>query len=142
MNKVIVTGATKLETFADTRSMIRSAKAEGHNLVVSDGYHTFDELYDHRITLYIALCRGYVNANGNSDCHGVPLVWRSKLHHDGKGYDGWFTLGIGTKNGKQISYHLPMERWDEVDFAQTHDKAPYEFDGHSSADVLERLKAL
>jgi len=24
---------------------------------ISDGYHTFDELYDHRITLWIALCR-------------------------------------------------------------------------------------
>ncbi len=25
-----------------------------------DGYHTFDELYDHRITLYISLCKQIV----------------------------------------------------------------------------------
>lgn len=24
---------------------------------ISDGYHTIEELYDHRITLYFALCR-------------------------------------------------------------------------------------
>lgn len=74
---------------------------------VSDGYHTFDELYDHEL------------AFGGS----------------------WFVLGIGKEKGKQITYHLPLERWDETNFAYTLEKAP-EWDGHTSDDVLERLKAL
>lgn len=99
---------------------------------VSDGYHTIGELYDHRITLYIALCRALKNGN----------VWRSQKHFDGSNYDGWFVLGIFFKKGKQITYHIPNERWNETDFAETFEKAPAEWDGHTSADVLERLKQL
>lgn len=98
---------------------------------ISDGYHTFDELYDHRITLYIALCRTLKNGN----------VWRSEQHSDGSVMDGWFILGIWFEKGKQITYHIPLERWGETDFAQTLLKAP-EFDGHISEDVLERIKKL
>lgn len=110
---------------------------------VSDGYHTFDELYDHRITLWIALCR--VCDFHEKECsygRNTPTnVWRSKLHSDGTGFDGWFVLGMGRPAGKQITYHLPMNRWTECDFAETLDRAP-EFDGHTPADVLERLKLL
>lgn len=100
----------------------------------SDGYHTFDELYAHRIQLWIALCL-WVHTFGASP------VWRSRLHSDGTSFDGWFVLGIFEKPGRQITYHLPMERWAECDFATTLDRAP-EFDGHTPADVLERLKRL
>jgi hypothetical protein len=108
----------------------------GDNMQVSDGSHTFDELYDHRITLFIALCRSFVGL--------TPLkfqVWRSKLHSDGSEFDGWFVLGIGKEKGKQITYHLPNIRWDEVSFVETLDKAP-EWDGHTPQDVLLRLKDL
>lgn len=116
---------------------------------VSDGYHTMQELYDHRLTLWITLCRvcdGHAGmvADEWGDCTIPPeqKPWRSKLHHDGTGYDGWFILAIGREAGKQITYHIPMSRWDETDFAETFEKAPVPFDGHTSADVLERLKAL
>ncbi len=112
-------------------------RVEGENLEVSDGYHTFDELYDHRITLYIALCR---ILRTECDHRGV---WRSKLHSDGSSFEGWFVLGIGKEGekGKQITYHLPLSRWGETDFAETLEKAP-EWDGHTPEDVLKRLKAL
>lgn len=110
---------------------------------VSDGYHTFNELYDHRITLFIALCRIYdkhIDLFPTAD--GIENgVWRSKMHSDGSQYDGWFVLGIGKNPGYQITYHLPLGRWDETGFAETLVKAP-EFDGHSSNDVLERLKGI
>ena len=106
------------------------------DVAISDGYHTFDELYDHRITLYIALCKSIQEYSGFS----TP-VWRSKLHPDGTNYDGWFLLGINKEKGKQITYHIPNERWEETGFAETLDKAP-EFDGHTSQDVLERIKNL
>lgn len=102
---------------------------------ISDGYHTFDELYDHRITLFIALCR-------LADLHeGAFPVWRSKMHSDGSFMDGWFILGLEKAKGNQITYHLPIERWDETNFAETLEKAP-DFDGHTSQDVLARLKDL
>lgn len=105
---------------------------------VSDGYHTIQELYDHRIALFIALCR----AKTNHFLDGQDVnPWRSKLHSDGSSIPDWFILGIGRDKGEQITYHLPMSRWDETDFAETLDRAP-EWDGHTSADVLERLKTL
>jgi hypothetical protein len=97
---------------------------------VSDGYHTFTELYDHRITLYIALAKAYQGQ-----------AWRSKVHSDGTTWDDWFLLGLGESPGGQITYHLPMARWRDTDFAVTKDKAP-PFDGHAAADVLNRLQWL
>ena len=68
-------------------------------------------------------------------------VWRSKLHADGTMYDDMFIMGIGKEPGSMVTYHLDMDRWEETNFAETLDKAP-EWDGHTSADVLERLKLL
>lgn len=61
---------------------------------LSDGYHTFDELYEHRILLYLA----WITSDG---CPGNPYL--VKEH-----YSGWDLLGcfIG---GRQISYHIPVK---------------------------------
>lgn len=102
-----------------------------------DGYHTFDELYDHRITLYIALCTAQRLFTDKE-------IWRSKYHNDGEicfGTGTQFVLGIGSRKGEQITYHIPVERWDETNFAITYEKAP-EYDGHTSDDVIARLKNL
>lgn len=99
---------------------------------ISDGYHTFGELYEHRIVLFICLCFYLYKDH---------YVWRSKAHSDGSIFDGWFIMGIGEKKGEQISYHLPMRFWDNTLFAKTLGRAP-EWDGHTSADVLDRLKSL
>ena len=102
----------------------------------SDGYHTFDELYEHRIVLYLALCRQLVD-------QGVKQLrpWRSLLHSDDTKYESWFILGIGKEPGEQITYHLPLRYWGDAFFAETLDRAP-EFDGHTPADVLERIGRL
>ena len=96
---------------------------------ISDGYHTFDELYDHRITLFIALCKVT-----------KYQVWKSRKHSDGSEWEGLFILGINKEAGHQITYHLPISRWDEID-CDVEERAP-EWDGHSSADVLKRLKEI
>lgn len=122
-----------------------------------DGYHTFDELYDHRITLFIVLCKmanaaDEVNKSMRAFKEGfafnqngwIRQVWRSKRHSDGElcfGTGTQFVMGINKEAGQQITYHIPIARWDETDFAETLDKAP-EFDGHTSEDVLKRLKQL
>jgi hypothetical protein len=107
---------------------------------VSDGYHTFDELYEHRITLYIALCKILAQIYNNCS-EGLPwcYIWRSKIHSDGSEWPGWFLLGINYQQGNQITYHLPLGRWEETNFAKDADIAP-PFDGHTSSDVLDRLK--
>lgn len=108
-----------------------------------DGYHTFAELYDHRIQLWITLCSSLDTMNTALESVKAPIplieIWRSKLHHDGTSFDGWFILGMYKEKGKQISYHLPLHRWDDTDFAETLEKAP-EWDGHTSDDVLARIK--
>lgn len=102
---------------------------------ISDGYHTFGELYDHRNMLFIALCKAL--AFGES----LLPIWRAKKHSDGSSYDGLFVLGIGEKPGQQITYHVSTKYWEVCDFAYTPDRAP-EYDGHTSEDVLVRLLTL
>lgn len=98
---------------------------------VSDGYHTFNELYQHRHTLFIALMRAY-----------PEISWRSRLHHDGSKFEGWFIAGMDL-NGKQITYHLPDtdEYWQLLNHIgiKELDKAP-EWDGHTSGEVVRRLQ--
>jgi hypothetical protein len=113
--------------------MIKANKIDTN--LINDGYHNFGELYEARIVLYIAICR---QLSDNS----AHIIWRSKKHSDGSEWEGWFLLGIDIAKGSQITYHLPMSKWDETHFVDdTYDQAP-EFDGHTSADVLERLKTL
>lgn len=94
----------------------------------SDGYHSFNELYEHRHALFLALLS--IKATGG---------WMSKKHDDGSEMDGWFIAGIRLKEG-DISYHLPMHLWDACvkTGAEVLDKAP-KWDGHTSKDVIDRL---
>lgn len=111
---------------------------------ISDGYHSFGELYEHRIQLHIALCYQLHlrRINGSDKILDFDQeVWRSTLHSDGSSFDGWFLLGIGKKSGNQITYHLPASMWDNTHFAETLQRSP-EFDGHTPNDVLIRIKRL
>lgn len=109
---------------------------------ISDGYHTFGELYEHRIELFIAICRIVAEVTlVLPRAQEVPPVWKSLKQSNGEEFEGWFLLGMGTEKGTQITYHLPFSKWQECKFAKTVDCAP-DWDGHTSADVLERLKKL
>lgn len=118
---------------------------------ISDGYHTFGELYEHRIMNFLTLAEMQARTNRldfmaklvDETPHSRP-VWMSDTHNDGSQYQGWFLLGIDKRMGKQITYHLPKlsrenNYWDRCKtFAEILDKAPM-FDGHTSSDVLARL---
>lgn len=94
---------------------------------VSDGYHTFNELYDHRVILFICLMKSY-----------PEISWRSFKHEDGSSIEGWFIAGMHLPTGK-ITYHLPEKHWDDLTgYVEPLDHAP-EWDGHTSKDVLNRL---
>lgn len=101
--------------------------------LISDGYHTFGELYDHRIALFIALCKQLHITNEDSP------VWKSRQHSDGSSFDGWFIMGIFTEHGKQITYHLPDSKWEQTAFAEERAHAP-EWDGHTAAEVVNRIR--
>ncbi len=93
----------------------------------SDGYHTFNELYEHRHILFLAL----LSANKDK-------AWRSKLHDDGSFLDGWFIAGLKTDLG-QATYHLPLRMWGDFSNIQELEHAP-KWDGHTSEDVLTRIR--
>ena len=95
---------------------------------ISDGYHTFKELYDHRSKLFIALCRVYPN-----------LTWKSSKHADGTMYAGMFIAGISTPMG-QATYHFEDAYWNMLD-VKVLDTAPV-WDGHTSDDAIERILSL
>ena len=108
--------------------------SEGKNYTIkdgeiSDGYHTFSELYKHRNMLMLALMAE------------LPSVsWFAAEHADGTMFPGWFIAGINLTTG-QITYHLPIEYWCMaiITGAGRRTKAP-EWDGHTPADVLKRLE--
>lgn len=103
--------------------LIAQSKCDTNKL--SDGYHTFSELYDHRIALFIALC------------HNRTDAWKSVMHSDESIMAGWFIAGIGREQGEQITYHLPLSLWDTL-HCEVLTKAP-KYDGHSPSDVVKRL---
>lgn len=119
----------------DLNEQIKSRPDKGQ---VSDGYHTFDELYEHRCILYIALCAAINTIYGDEDVFGGMSVWRSRLHHDGSSFEGWFILGIKDAEVGQITYHLPERLWKHCSFASTLERG-LPWDGHTSDDVLDRL---
>ena len=105
------------------RCLVDGASAMGE---VSDGYHTFNEIYDHRAVLFAVIC--------NEHPH---LAWKSKLHHTGDIFDGMFIVGLNTSHG-QISYHYDMRLWNLFVVPEL-ERAP-EWDGHTPADVVKRLE--
>ena len=95
----------------------------------SDGYHTFDELYDHRAKLFSVIVRCFEDR-----------AWKSKLHHDGTMYEGMFIVGIETPDG-QATYHYDVDPyWDLFD-CEVLDRAP-EWDGHTPRQAIDRIAAL
>ncbi len=97
---------------------------------VNDGYHSMDELYEFRNILFVNLIKCYSND-----------AWKASKNADGQKWDGWFVAGIFPEAGKQITFHLPDKYWDNLNEILTFEINPF-YDGHSSLDVLNRLKLL
>lgn len=96
---------------------------------ITDGYHTFDELYHHRAVLFSVICNTYKES-----------AWKSKKHHDGTMYDGMFIVGINTPEG-QATYHYDLEPYWDMFNVKELDKAP-QWDGHSPTEAIERIGKL
>lgn len=102
---------------------------------ISDGYHTFGELYDHRRALTAVLAKIVANSDVIGHC-----VWRSRKHHpdDNPIFEGgYFIVGFDLPTG-QISYHYKLSHWDDFSGVNELEHAP-KWDGHTSNDTVTRL---
>lgn len=117
----------------------------------SDGYHTYNELYEFRKMYNAALFNEWGKGKEQHPewwkegkpfytfTHNVHKSWR---HHDGELCfgGGWFIVVAMLPTG-QISNHYKAEDWDLFQ-VPVEEKALYEFDGHTGQDVLDRLRNL
>jgi len=95
----------------------------------SDGYHTFNELYDHRARLFSVIVRCFKDR-----------AWKSKLHHDGTMYEEMFIVGIETPQG-QATYHYDIDPYWSVFDCKMLARAP-EWDGHTPEQAISRIASL
>ena len=95
---------------------------------ISDGYHTFNELYYYRM-LYNA---AFFNL--------LPKEWvhKSKKHHDGEECfgGGWFIVMANLPTG-QISNHYELKDWELYQIQEK--EIADEWDGHTPQEAAERL---
>lgn len=93
---------------------------------MSDGYHTFADLYEQRLILSAALAKNNPNA------------WKSKRHEDGSVPfgGGWFIMGFDTDEGC-YTYHYELKDWDLFQCKELDKGKPW--DGHTSKDVRRLL---
>ena len=98
---------------------------------VSDGYHTFNELYHHRAVLFATICNKYKD-----------LAWKSLKHDDNTMYDNMFIVGIKTPKG-QATYHYDINPYWDTYFKNIKvlPKAP-KYDGHTPEEAINRIFSL
>jgi len=99
---------------------------------LSDGYHSFDELYYFRM-MYNAMLVSEWNKQGIYETN------KSKRHHDGELCfgGGWFIVTAMTPFGL-ISNHYDEKYFHLFDCEET-ETSIHEYDGHWAHDVTERL---
>ena len=97
---------------------------------LSDGFHTFNSLYEQRMILFAALVKAYKDK-----------AWKSYRHEDGEYCfgGGWFIVGIDTPEGS-YTYHYENKYWDMFDCIDL-PRAKH-WDGHTEADAETRLMSL
>lgn len=97
---------------------------------ISDGYHTFGELYHHRAILFSVIC----NQNKN-------VAWKSLQHDDGTMFDGgMFIVGVETPQG-QYTYHYHIEPYWNMFNVKELEYAP-KWDGHQPSDITRLFSLL
>lgn len=106
----------------------------------SDGYHTFNELYEFRVLYNSALFNEW--ANGHKEGFAPKYdVHKSKKHNDGsKCFDGKYFVVMAETPWGQISNHYELKDWDLFNIP-TKSKAN-KWDGHTSKNVVDTLKKM
>ena len=118
----------KDKVFTDhMNGMIENFTREGWSARgVSDTRHTFEELYYHRMMLFLTIQNAY------------PLQsWKSKKDYDGSMLDNSFIVGIETPKG-QYSYKYNLKYWDIFEKIGEIECAP-EYDEDRAEDIKRLL---
>lgn len=96
---------------------------------LSDGFHTFNDLYHQRAILFATIVNLFPDK-----------AWKSFKHEDGRYcFDSngeWFLVSIDTPEG-QYSYHYQKEYWDYFK-CPVLEKGKH-WDGHTDKDVARLL---
>lgn len=94
---------------------------------LSDGFHTFNSLYEQRMILFAALVKVYKDK-----------AWKSYRHEDGEYCfgGGWFIVGIDTPKGS-YTYHYENKYFDLFDCEEL--ACGKHWDGHTEKDVTRLL---
>ena len=94
---------------------------------LSDGYHTFKQLYFQRMMLFAVIVKQ------NRD-----KAWKSLRHEDGELCfgGGWFIVGIDTPKGS-YTYHYEDNYFSLFDCVELERGKPW--DGHTEKDVIRLL---
>lgn len=98
---------------------------------ISDGHHTFGDLYKHRTYLFAVVCNQF-----------KEISFKTKKHFDEENdpmYNGDFMVGINTPKGI-VTYHIKLEYWDLFDIPEI-ERGP-KYDGYDEEESLERVLSL
>lgn len=99
----------------------------------SDGYHTFNELYEYRLLYNAALFNEFAKYN-------IYDVHKSRRHSNGEipfEDPNWFIVMAELPTG-QISNHYEMKDWNLFNIPEK--EVANIYDGHSPQDVANRLR--
>lgn len=102
--------------------------------MISDGYHTFEELYEYRLYYNAMLFNEFAKQN-------LYDVHKSKKHSDGNipfGNDDYFIVVAELPTG-QITNHYRMKYWDLFQIPEKEKANEYDF--HSPKDVIDRINS-
>jgi len=99
---------------------------------ISDGYHTFNELYHYRMLYNALIFNEWAK-------HGVYQVHKSLRHSDGELCfgGGWFVVVAMLPTG-MITNHYKVEHWDLFKIDEN-GRSPIPYDGHTPTDVANRI---
>ena len=110
--------------------------------LITDGYHSFGELYSHRGLLFVAFMKSLNAVLREKGFDNHRVLWWSRNHEKGGDpmFPGMIVAGINLDSG-DITYHLEETYVDLLKRAKIPELAyAPEWDGHTSDDVLERLE--
>lgn len=94
---------------------------------VSDGFHTFNQLYYQRMMLFAVIVK-----------QNKAKAWKSHRHEDGELCfgGGWFIVGVTTLEG-DYTYHYEDQYFDLFDCEEL--ECGKHWDGHTEEDVTRLL---
>ena len=127
-----VINATKIVLEEETDKVMNENNTKVDMGEVSDGYHTFNELYEDRMLYNAALFNEFAKQE-------LYDVHKSRKHSDGEypfGDSNWFIVMAELPTG-QISNHYEKRDWDKFQIPEK--PLANEWDGHSPRDVADRL---